>query len=112
MHWFWRAVIAVAVGGALGTPFIVQIGKFSGPLSRATERVLEVTVHSFPWPFGIWLPIFFIAAVPVAAGVATYGILARLYGPRPCGSDTRCRKCSYILRGISEPRCPECGEQI
>lgn len=27
-------------------------------------------------------------------------------------SETRCRKCQYILRGISEPRCPECGERI
>jgi hypothetical protein len=26
--------------------------------------------------------------------------------------ETRCRKCQYILRGISEPRCPECGERI
>jgi len=26
--------------------------------------------------------------------------------------ETRCRKCGYILRGISEPRCPECGERI
>lgn len=26
--------------------------------------------------------------------------------------ETRCRKCRHILRGISEPRCPECGERI
>jgi rubrerythrin len=26
--------------------------------------------------------------------------------------ETRCRKCGYILRGITEPRCPECGEPI
>ena len=26
--------------------------------------------------------------------------------------ETRCRKCRYILRGISEPRCPECGTPI
>ena len=25
---------------------------------------------------------------------------------------TRCRRCRYILKGISEPRCPECGEPI
>jgi len=31
--------------------------------------------------------------------------------PRPDG-DTRCRKCNYVLRGISELRCPECGERI
>ena len=26
--------------------------------------------------------------------------------------ETRCRKCKYILKGLSEPRCPECGEPI
>ncbi len=26
--------------------------------------------------------------------------------------ETRCRVCGYILRGIPEPRCPECGERI
>ena len=24
----------------------------------------------------------------------------------------KCRKCGYILRGIPEPRCSECGERI
>ena len=23
----------------------------------------------------------------------------------------RCRRCGYILRGLTEPRCPECGER-
>lgn len=27
-------------------------------------------------------------------------------------SETRCRKCGHILRGLSQPRCPECGEGI
>ena len=31
-------------------------------------------------------------------------------GPRD--PETRCRRCGYILRGIPEPRCPECGERI
>lgn len=26
--------------------------------------------------------------------------------------ETRCRRCGYILRGLTEPRCPECGERI
>lgn len=25
---------------------------------------------------------------------------------------TRCEQCGYILRGLSEPRCPECGKPI
>ena len=30
----------------------------------------------------------------------------------PRDHETRCRKCGYILKGITEPRCPECGERI
>lgn len=26
--------------------------------------------------------------------------------------ELRCRKCRYILKGLSEPRCPECGTPI
>ena len=47
-------------------------------------------------------------AVPgIAVAVVAY---RRLRG----GGDgeTRCRACGYILRGLSEPRCPECGERI
>lgn len=28
------------------------------------------------------------------------------------GGETRCRKCRYILKGLKDPRCPECGEPI
>ncbi len=30
---------------------------------------------------------------------------------RPHG-ETHCRRCDHILRGLKEPRCPECGEAI
>ena len=26
--------------------------------------------------------------------------------------ETRCRRCSHVLRSLQEPRCPECGEAI
>jgi hypothetical protein len=26
--------------------------------------------------------------------------------------ETRCRKCRHILKGLTQPRCPECGESI
>jgi hypothetical protein len=37
-----------------------------------------------------------------------------VFGKRaaPGDGETRCRRCSYILRGLSAPRCPECGEPI
>lgn len=49
----------------------------------------------------------------VLIGVATYAILTRYMGPRLLAdNETRCRACGYILRGITEPRCSECGERI
>jgi hypothetical protein len=49
------------------------------------------------------------------AGIITIGMfvgLGRLFPPGQSPEETLCRKCSYILRGISEPRCPESGERI
>lgn len=58
--------------------------------------------------------------VAVAGGVlftlAIAGYLAEhartTRADREAARETRCRKCGYILRGITEPRCPECGERI
>jgi uncharacterized paraquat-inducible protein A len=40
----------------------------------------------------------------------TYGYLRRP-NDSPDGY-LHCLKCGYILKGLSEPRCPECGERI
>ena len=31
---------------------------------------------------------------------------------RPDDDFTRCGKCGYILKGLTEPRCPECGQRL
>jgi hypothetical protein len=58
-----------------------------------------------------------LAAMFAGAAVALPGIVIALLacaylGRRGRVTETRCRKCGYILRGITEPRCPECGERI
>ncbi|MEW6250587.1 MAG: hypothetical protein AB1716_08055 [Planctomycetota bacterium] len=45
-----------------------------------------------------------------AAALGGWGLLYLTARARE--DETRCRKCGYILRGLSEPRCPECGERI
>ncbi len=52
---------------------------------------------------------YFAGSVVSAAGlVACFrGIRAAEFGLRRLGP--YCRKCSYLLRGLTEPRCPECG---
>jgi len=68
-------------------------------------------------PFWSWLPqyhpiLFLIGwAIPsLIVGLAAYGIVT--HRVRSLGNETRCRRCGYILRGITEPRCSECGERI
>ena len=45
-------------------------------------------------------------------GIVAYSILTAYLCPPEPERETRCRKCGYILRGIPEPRCSECGERI
>lgn len=36
-------------------------------------------------------------------------ILEAIDSPSMASADQVCRKCSYNLRGLKDPRCPECG---
>jgi ABC-type Co2+ transport system permease subunit len=95
----WRRFILAVVSGA-GTTWV---GLF----------VASIMVDMLA-PQGPLLPvIFFVAALPVAVlGAFVAAMVASTYRRRRPDRETRCRKCGYILRGITEPRCPECGERI
>ncbi len=51
--------------------------------------------------------------VIAAPGLVVCIYLMRRHGfrPDPAGH-TRCGGCGHILRGLSEPRCPECGRRL
>jgi hypothetical protein len=101
MHWFWRAIAAITIGAVLGPQifhFIVD------PISAGGE----VFGNSWCW----WGDRIFALIPVVALPVMVYALLSHMFGPKAVDPETRCRKCGYILRGISEPRCPECGERI
>jgi len=55
----------------------------------------------------LWVPLVLFAIYPVTAFLRSRSPYRRYRG-----HGTRCRKCGYILKGITEPRCPECGEKI
>ncbi len=69
-------------------------------------------------PVGRYLKLVFtprlLMAIPFQAiPIGLYVFLTAQFGPQRLDDmETRCRKCQYILNGISEPRCPECGERI
>jgi hypothetical protein len=47
----------------------------------------------------------------VLGGLFAVGVY-RLQIRKEIGGICRCRKCGYILKGITEPKCSECGEVI
>ena len=52
---------------------------------------------------------FFFLPPLILAGLI-YGWLRS--GWRPRGSELRCIECGHVLKGLTEPQCPECGERI
>jgi len=44
----------------------------------------------------------------ILVGIFTYKLILRPVAT----TETRCRACGYILKGLSRPECPECGEGI
>jgi hypothetical protein len=87
MHWFWRATIA-ALCAAVSASLLLAITLLN---LSPPKRVFGVAV----------------ATVFVNEFLSALVMYRRFYNV-----ETRCRKCGYILRGITEPRCPECGERI
>lgn len=78
--------------------FALLGGDLYGPLSQWQYRVCHAAIYYLP---------------SALLGIALFSVL-RLVGRRrvSANGETRCRKCHYILRGLTEARCPECGERI
>ena len=104
MHWFWRAIISVAAAWICLVVMTPLFDYLRAPLLHGLPLALNnVSVYR---AMGA---LFMLGTISVA--LASFGLLT--YWTRtPFTNQTRCRKCGYILRGITEPRCPECGERI
>ncbi len=97
LHWFWRWVIAV--GAAYGSTIACV----------SVMVLLEGTSLSSSLAGLIF---FYVMPMLIAAASAgAYAFTTRRWGTTPPDNGTRCRKCGHILRGITEPRCMECGER-
>lgn len=102
MHWLWRGLIAVTVGTILGVIAGLVCLIFYG--ARVVYSPLYLTGHVL---------ILSATLIGPAVTLATYSLLSGQHLVRTeSETECRCRRCEYILRGISEPRCPECGEAI
>src|SRR5262245_39499083 len=98
MHWFWRIIITIAISSVL-IAVTGSLARHTGSLARVDQEIPEIAAL---------LSILF---VPLGAYAVVSHITNRSTRLR-LPDETRCRKCGYILRGLTEPRCPECGERI
>ncbi len=88
-----RIIVSVIVGGFAG--FALHVGFMF--VNRGVGAGVIVVFS---------LSVFLTAPI-----VAT--VLAHVLTPRETkDGHTRCGKCGYILKGLTEPRCSECGERI
>jgi len=66
--------------------------------------------QAFFYPLILGIPLM---GVPISlCSVLGYHYLTKKHIGLGIDRETRCRKCGYILKGITEPRCSECGEKI
>ncbi len=116
--WHWSERVGSGPGVTF-SPTKAYVG-----LSSAMALVVEFMserLNQFPvglsrlWPLSYWHLAFTLGTVLPASliGVAVFALLTQWFGPaQRADSHCRCRRCDYILNGLSQPRCPECGESI
>ena len=92
MPWFWKTLWS----GIVGTVVLV--------FGWIAWSILLNVLHAGPY-------VAFSGFVLLLLGSQCIAVLAN-HDPLDKDTETRCRRCRYILRGIAEPRCPECGERI
>lgn len=111
-HWFWRGTIAATIG--LAVHFVCAGFAHTGyPGDSLFLHMFGRLQQSMTddWAFGVVSTVFY--GIPaMAAALAAYGFLTRTGAGRQPDRELHCRRCHHILRGLSEPRCPECGEAI
>ena len=113
MRWYWAGVTA------LGAFYVVELsvawlvlgdwGTFSGILLPPVDWLFQSTRGIVGDDVSFYGIILLLATPGWIAGLLTFQYLFR---PPRADMYLHCLKCGYILKGLSEPRCPECGERI
>ena len=115
MRWYWAlplGLLLYCAAGALVVLLIYGIGGSIpyGPLYGPTRWIFNQARTFIGDEVAICALILSLATPPVLLGLLTFGWLSR--GHVATDGYLRCLKCGYILKGLSAPRCPECGEPI
>jgi len=115
LRWYWVLLLSLGAycAAGAGVIFLVfgwgrrwPVGSLYPFLVRLDSQLSPITGDDF----ARYLLILVMGALPALAAMLLCLWLRR--GSRHDDAYLHCLKCGYILKGISEPRCPECGERI
>jgi hypothetical protein len=116
MHWLTRATIAAAAGGlTLGLPaaFLPSTNGVIPGVATTLDRTGVQTLGYYLWyslgEYPVLIAVYLLPAILIAA--VGYTLATLQTQARELEDGPRCKRCGYILRGLPEPRCPECGER-
>lgn len=114
-HWCWPATLAVLCGLVVSGVYWAVLFAWQHPflnVAEAISRFLGGTGGEHGWQTAVsYSLVITLPGLLVTVLVTTFMVRRRVMRQQGDG-ETRCRKCDYILRGLTDPRCPECGERI
>ncbi len=115
MHWFTRAAVAIAAGAVtlgLLVAFLPSTNGVVPGVAVTLDRTGIQALGYYLWyslgEYPVLIAVYFLPAILVAA--VSYTLATLRAKATELDDGPRCRRCGYILRGLTEPRCPECGE--
>ncbi len=103
----WAGYMAFIIQAAFVFVFFAVLG----PNVVQAFVAFFIDVEAIGPRMGTGLSAAFLVSPFLFVGLAVYDRLVPRFG-RAVGEHLHCLKCGYILKGLSEPRCPECGERI
>ncbi len=104
-------VVVAMLGTALEPALKVASWRMFGDCFLETQLCKALRVAGISDDVVYWISDTIIYTAPtLAICVALYACLRSISGDGR--RVTRCRRCRHVLRKLSEPRCPECGEPI
>jgi hypothetical protein len=114
MRWYWAALYATLASYAVSVVIVfLCVGwpfRQVGLLELALEWWLDAIEEWTGFTVAAWGTVLLLSTPSVLVGMLVFDRL-HAHGARHDGH-LHCLKCGYILKGLSEPRCPECGEPI
>lgn len=111
---YWALLLSLAAFWSAATLVMLLVVGFTafphGPLDRHLEATWQLLSKVMGEELARYV-ILLLLATPAWLAALVVFVWVR---PRAVRDDgyLHCLKCGYILKGLSEPRCPECGERI